>query len=289
MSKKTDSGLLEGHFWDYHESRSLKAILFSKKMNNKDATFLYKYFPLRKDNKDDLSHVKSVLEENALYFSRLKDFNDPFDCLPIYCAPSEDFQCWFEQLSKSGKYKRADLEIANSNWKKGEATSSQLVETMRSKMQMAISEELGICCFSGKQDNLLMWAHYASFHTGICFEFRRTPNEPFFGKALPIYYKPERPKINIFRRNQGVANDVFLTKSSDWEYESEYRIIGPDHKPGLAHKFSKECLIGIIFGARIERESEVILKESIKNSHSISIKKAKLDNSLYKINIENYS
>ena len=258
-------------------------------MDNKDTTFLYKYFPLRKDNKDDLLHVRSVLEENILYFSSLEDFNDPFDCCPVYDAPLENFQYWIEQLSENNKYKKTELEKVKNNWQEGRITQSQLIENIKFKIQKAINEELGICCFSEKPDSLLMWGHYASLHTGVCFEFKRTPNMPFFGEALQVRYESDcRPKVNIFKRSQDIATDTFLTKSSSWKYESEYRIIGPNRKPGETHKFPKECLIGIILGARIEQKNEIIVKEIIKDNHAILIKKAKLDDSLYKINIKEY-
>ena len=43
-----------------------------------------------------------------------------------------------------------------------------------------------------------------------------------------------------------------------------------------------------LVGARIEHKNEIILKNIIKDHYSISIKKAKLDNFMYKINIESY-
>ena len=253
-------------------------------MDNKDITFLYKYFPLR--NEDDLSRVKSVLEENVLYFSRLKDFNDPFDCCPIYVAPPDDFKYWLGQLSRSSKHTTAELEKVKNNWQKGKTTENQLITNAELKIQLAINEELGICCFSGRPDSLLMWAHYASLHTGVCFEFKRNSDTPFFGEALQVHYKPDRPKVNIFKRSQDVADDAFLTKSSVWEYESEYRIIGPNRKPGKVHKFPKECLTGIILGAKIDEKNKIILTDIAKGNNSIAIKKAKLDDVLYKINIE---
>lgn len=252
------------------------------------ASLLYKYFSLRENNGDDLLHVRSVIEENTLYFSRLADFNDPFDCYPIYDAPSKDFQCWHNRLSKSGNYAINDLGKARNNWQEKRITSNHLIENEKSKMQKAINEELGICCFSEKPDSLLMWAHYASFHTGVCFEFTRTSNASFFGEAFQVFYKPNRPKVNLFKLGKDVINDVFLTKSSNWKYESEYRIIGPTRKPGVAHKFPRECLNGIILGARIKQGNENILKEILRkmNTNSISIKRAQLDNNAYKINIE---
>ncbi len=238
-------------------------------------TLLYKYFPLRENNSDDLLHVRSVIEENTLYFSRLADFNDPFDCYPIYDAPSKDFQYWYNRLSESGNYAIKDLEKARNNWQEKRITSTHLIDNEKEKMQKAINEELGICCFSENPNSLLMWAHYASFHTGVCFEFKRTPNTSFFEEAFQVLYKSNRQKVNIFKQGKDVINDVFLTKSSDWKYESEYRMIGPTRKPGAAYKFPRECLNGVILGARIKQGNENTLKEILRNrnKNSISIKR----------------
>ncbi len=252
-------------------------------MNNEYITLLYKYFPLRKGNKDDLYHIMGVLEDNSLYFSRLSDFNDPFDCYPIYQAPDEDFLFWKQRISE--KYTKGELEIIENNWNRN-IGPKELIEQMRKKVPQHISDELGICCFSAKSDNLLMWAHYASYHTGVCFEFQGAHSRSFFREALPVDYKPARPVVNIFKWTTGVSVDMFLTKSLDWEYEAEYRIIGPNREPGRTHKFPKECLTGIILGARIEQENEVVLTKLINKNNSILLKKANLDDNEYKINIE---
>lgn len=253
----------------------------------RNSVLLYKYLPLRNDNQEDLSRIRSVIDENMLYFSCLKDFNDPFDCSPIYGSPREDFEYYFKRLSESNKYSIDELNRMRTNWKQGDReTQEKLIDKVNSKMWIYINEELGICCFSGKPDSLLMWAHYASCHTGVCFEFNRTPNAAFFGEVLKVRYKPYRPKVNMFKQSQDATVNIFLTKSSDWKYETEYRIIGPHRKPGQTHQFPKEYLKGIILGAKIKKENEATLRNIIEGHYSIAIKKAKLDDCKYKIVIE---
>lgn len=142
-------------------------------MINEDIDFLYKYFPLQEDNQDHLSRVISVLEKNELYFSRLKDFNDPYDCRPIWVAPPDDFPNWLHYLTKNTNHTTTQLMEVRNAWQEKKNFPDGFVREIESKMELHINEELGICCFSKKPDNLLMWAHYASLHTGVCFEFGR--------------------------------------------------------------------------------------------------------------------
>ncbi len=49
------------------------------------------------------------------------------------------------------------------------------------KMMMnAINDTIGILCFTEKNDNLLMWSHYANSHKGFVLEFY--PEHQFFDR-----------------------------------------------------------------------------------------------------------
>ena len=41
-------------------------------------------------------------------------------------------------------------------------------------------EKFGICCFTARCDNSLMWAHYANDHKGRCVKYNFTCREAFF-------------------------------------------------------------------------------------------------------------
>ncbi len=258
-------------------------------MYNKNNDFLYKYFPLRKDRDDDLGYIKKVLENNVLYFSCLKSFNDPFDCCPVYVQPtSKDRQLLLQRKHSEG-YSEADVEKAKNIYDRNKKIN---LEGFELRMSQNIHEEIGICCFSKKPDNLLMWAHYASCHAGVCFEFKRCIEYPFFLEAQQVHYRLGRPKVNPLRRNvdgrvdNKTINDIFFSKSSDWKYESEYRIVNQKRSPGEEHKFPSQCLSGIIFGAKMEKEHGEVLKE-IAIKRKLTIKKAVLDKAKYQIGLKN--
>jgi hypothetical protein len=92
-----------------------------------------------------------------------------------------------------------------------------------------IAEGLGILCLAERPDNLLMWAHYADHHRGLVIGFdrknhffnrKRSANDEFY-HLRQVKYSKERPQR--FLRHMD-AVDVFLTKSEEWAYESEWRM-----------------------------------------------------------------
>jgi hypothetical protein len=90
-----------------------------------------------------------------------------------------------------------------------------------------------IFCVSEKMDNLLMWAHYSDEHKGAVIQFKCIPEK---GTALcaakPVIYSHRVPLLTVedfFKGEQAIKeyiiNGVLLTKSKDWEYEKEWRVI----------------------------------------------------------------
>ncbi len=83
----------------------------------------------------------------------------------------------------------------------------------------ALCNRYRIYCLSEKPDVPLMWGHYSGSHTGICLEFdaRRAP----FAAAEKIQYVSAYPAFDVLR---GSYESLF-TKSADWSYEAEWRLI----------------------------------------------------------------
>lgn len=103
----------------------------------------------------------------------------------------------------------------------------------------------GVISLSETQHNLLMWAHYANQHKGICVGYKSdvlsSTDFPKYVK-IPIHKKPvkinyDSKKIFDFDYDldytddnslfKSVLNKVLTTKGDDWIYEKEHRIILP--------------------------------------------------------------
>ena len=87
-----------------------------------------------------------------------------------------------------------------------------------------IPDRWKVYCLTPIPDSTLMWSHYAENHKGICLEFQL--DNPVFGSAQEVKYLSSYPKWTPLSLMNSNEPHVLLTKSDDWQYEREYRIIG---------------------------------------------------------------
>lgn len=136
-------------------------------------------------------------------------------------------------------------------------------------------DDTGVISFTESYNNLLMWSHYADEHKGIVVEFDYHILNDHFNKNLGLKKPIERVLYNRERhetlpRSTSPKRNL-LTKSDDWIYEKEHRIITKVSNADyfLIHKdayeymleFYDEDYIGLL---DIERHKEKI-KISINN------------------------
>jgi hypothetical protein len=178
---------------------------------------IFRYFP------PDASDIFST---RKLWFSAAKDFNDIFEVLPRYDSLiSSEIEA---NIKKQYAFLPPNISVSWQKYKKFmQAHTSQIysdsLEVIPLGFQNKFSEHFGIVCFSENPDSLLMWGHYTNSHQGFVVEF--DPNHSFFapedfGKIL---YSTDRP---IAEASQNWKSwKMLLTKSAEWRYESEYRLI----------------------------------------------------------------
>jgi hypothetical protein len=75
-----------------------------------------------------------------------------------------------------------------------------------------------------------MWSHYADNHRGICLEF--DANSELFRSCRRVAYRSKYPVMRPQTLLQGNFEQALLTKSNDWKYEDEYRIIAKKASAG---------------------------------------------------------
>jgi hypothetical protein len=99
--------------------------------------------------------------------------------------------------------------------------------------------DLRVLCLSEIKDSLLMWSHYAANHTGAVIEFRYIPTlDNCLGAAKAVRYETMMPALATCPedmvsvafgekslRMEDEYDKLFLTKSAEWSYEKEWRII----------------------------------------------------------------
>ena len=181
---------------------------------------VYKYY-------SDSSLNLDALKSNKMWYSAPCNFNDVFDC---------DVTVDEDQLFKSIQaYPGVQgVRIGSPMWKQMKSQAKSSARGMR-EMFSQMRSQMGITCLSELDDSLLMWAHYANNHCGMCVEYELMEiNRQLKFTPIPIVYSEDRACISslnpdtVGRDTTKVFLESLTAKSSEWSYEKEWRIIRDD-------------------------------------------------------------
>jgi len=170
---------------------------FGEESPSIDGKILYQYQKL------DDEYIETILKR-SIYVSTPSKFNDPFDC-------------WGLLKDDQNQISEQKLSLIETAYQKG-------------------ARSIGIACLTSSFDNQLMWAHYASGHTGICIGFLFSDSDWKGGQEImlrPVQYKDLKPiKIeNAFNQESDVlpsdevSTRFLYSKNPDWHYEKEWRLM----------------------------------------------------------------
>lgn len=98
---------------------------------------------------------------------------------------------------------------------------------MQQKLEKQVKDGIKFCCFSSRNDSILMWSHYADQHKGICVEYNfdqyRLKNSLY-----PVHYSDQVTDIGkyLVRKEPSMIVPVLavVQKALDWHYEREWRL-----------------------------------------------------------------
>ena len=197
-------------FWDYKNVDRDTA--YRSLVANKPRT-LYKY---RSGNKNSIDDFK----DEQLWF------NDPFDTFvsgALFDNSIEDLKetilnrkSTIDKIFGKAETNIEEDELFIENFKKNEEARLNFIKTVRSTFRVS--------CFSQKNDSILMWSHYANSHKGFCLEYDFKMLKELITLPLPVKYCNDLP------------NDIddklklIFTKSKEWSYEEEWRLVKPAEK-----------------------------------------------------------
>lgn len=246
---------------------------------------LFKYEP-------SSEHAIENLQNHVLYFGSPSNFNDPFDCaLWPQIKPPTDIEanaiCARSLELGRGPFQsemqRQFLAVETSEWR---AKLMNSAETIISERRKEFCEKTGISCFSELNDNILMWSHYSSHHTGFCLEFHSGAD--LFTKAKRVIYSNEIPTIDL--RELMLEDDfekvleLFCTKSSDWQYEREWRVLRQEVG---TYCYSQDLLKAIYFGAKATGSTVKKICDVVKrNQLKVDLHRGRLSKSRFRIEFE---
>ncbi len=152
----------------------------------------------------DEGAIVPVLEKRELRITTLSALNDLFDCTPRF-------------LDENGNDQ----------------------DEVAAGLAYYIGEMLGMICYSRHHESLLLWAHYASKHTGIAVAFEFSEEDFSAPRPIDYWYDNKRPVVrgehindgdgNIFSDTPGARSILqkLCVKGRDWFYEQEYRRLIP--------------------------------------------------------------
>ena len=260
---------------------------------------LYKYQP-------NNIHTLNILQNNEFYFSFVEDFNDPFDCRVRLVLPTNR-----EQWETHARDHNIPENLARIVIRFLE-TINYDTEKIMQEYEKSHFRTIIVYCLSEIRDNILMWSHYSNSHKGICIGFEtvidqnelciRTDDPTLNGHINPVYhgvlsvdkvkYQTICPEPYIFvSSDHNHLSEFFKTKSIDWLYERERRIIMPyrDINKRLI-RFDKSALKEVIFGCKTSSEfkqqiMKLIEDEYTSKAYTVDILQCSIDRNEYRVNI----
>ena len=251
--------------------------VMKKVVNGQLAAQLYKYRSLSDGSKE---YTLDIFRKCELYFSAPNSFNDPFDCKIRPIVKSR------EQLAKNIA-KRHSLPYNNDEVENA-VKDDPTIETRLIKAVDDVKNTHGICCFSERFSDILMWAHYADCHKGICLGFDVTEDPAFFDYIQNVIYQDTYPllDLSVVDGIKKYLNALLKTKYSEWAYEKEVRVYKKEHK---AYSFNPAALTSIFFGCKTDDTMIEEVKQVVRDNEylrHVKFYKAVMDSNAFKLNFE---
>ncbi|PSU75033.1 DUF2971 domain-containing protein [Photobacterium phosphoreum] len=236
----------------------------------------------------------AVLKDQTLKFSCYDEFNDPFDCIAEYDieASLEYFRTEIYSSKLIG-----DAEPSSAKKNIVDAKIRRFIES--GQLHLEVVKQVGILCLSHKDDSILMWSHYANNHTGFVVEFDIDLLTAKYGAksvdwtliGYDVDYVDLMPILKAAKGDFDSVRRMFLCKSKDWEYESEYRVLTMNKGAGI-HRFNGELISRVIAGVKISDDNFILLQSLVskiakKYDKEIQLDKASMVQGAYKLKTSN--
>jgi hypothetical protein len=174
-------------------------------------------------------HFTSLLVSGELKFSRPDSFNDPWDCRLHLETPTDPTARgrvlnWFADTDRkqNPSISEAKRAIRVYGFKSNPPMFNAALVELAEKLNAEICRRYRVYCLTEKPDSALMWGHYACSHTGICLEF--DAKSPPFTCKTQLEYRTMYPAYDVVT----LGYEPLVTKSHDWSYEAEWRLIAEE-------------------------------------------------------------
>lgn len=186
-------------------------------------------------NKEDGSnYYLDTLRNNTLWLSSPREFNDPFDCaLNIDYKKEMGTELSYILTSLFGEEEANKLCSTRETDTLLSAKADEVREALKER-DNSIINNVFVSCFSEVVNllSLRMWGHYANSHRGFCMEYDfGEMNRIFKEGVIPILYDDtywRNDKCKSEEECREFRLQCTFTKSLEWEYEKEWRMLKTD-------------------------------------------------------------
>jgi hypothetical protein len=200
-------------------------------------------------------YLYEMLTTNKLWFANPSEFNDPYDCfvcLSKQKLTEEEIRRFYKSSKFSPPYTSEEIE---EQIQKYMAHPEESRNALEGKLQEAVGL-WALSCFTTTNDHMLMWAHYANQHKGICIGYDSKLITQISTKHSWVKYAKEYPEGRVTELETFVET-ILSTKSDYWSYENEIRIL--QREKGL-YTFKREAIKEVIFGLKAsDQQIKVIM------------------------------
>lgn len=250
----------------------------------------YKYRPFKTE--EDIERARQIICDGELFAAPPSSFNDPFDCRPVFThgvITKETMRLDWMRMQKNHDpalnraQRRADARQLFADPRR-DPRRRAVVARIQNDHNEYITNKTGVVSLSTISDDILMWAHYAAAHSGICIGFNGLSTT--FAPAQKVLYSKHRVPINPYLDDNDVSLEKsLLTKSDHWEYEQEYRLIRVDG-PGKVILLRND-VTEVILGVNVSGATAATIRHWIQErSPLIALYQARVDDVDFAIRIE---
>lgn len=199
--------------------------------------FIYRAF-------DDNGYWKDLALNNKLHISTPYSFNDPFDCELSFTRDAllieENKRAIIKYLKKRFHIEEYDINrirFSTNLWEDISTVVSHYgaridqekvnIEGILKDIDDKFKKHIGIICLSEHPNSILMWSHYANYHTGFCIELSTDQPSTFRDLIYPVIYQKKRNNLTeaFIQHKKYWAVIASICKSEEWSYEKEWRFV----------------------------------------------------------------
>ncbi len=242
--------------------------------DGKIPTELYKHMTIS-------NNLYKTLINAELWFAAPTSFNDPFDC------QINDRTNWTDDNIRDYVTRTAQATGQTIDpedvVRKNQQFPGSFNKFFTDNLKKLLSRQ-GVACFLPNPDNLLLWAHYSSSHTGVCLKFDITKDEDLFALTFAVKYSKDYPQFDYLTERNQLVDKAMRTKSIHWEYENEVRVFKTNFGN---HPFKKESLKEIIFGCKADSNEIRTIRQIVANANypDLKLRQVKLKDNEYDVEI----